>query len=66
MIPFKPKKKFGQNFLNDANLCSKIASYVNPMNCKSLIEVGPGLGFLTRKLLDINIDEKNFIEIDKD
>ena len=66
MIPFKPKKKFGQNFLNDENLCSKVASYVNPTNCKSLIEVGPGLGFLTRKLLDINIDEKNFIEIDKD
>ena len=42
MIPFKPKKKFGQNFLINKNLSAKIASFINVKNCHSLIEIGPG------------------------
>ncbi|MDC3110218.1 16S rRNA (adenine(1518)-N(6)/adenine(1519)-N(6))-dimethyltransferase RsmA [Flavobacteriales bacterium] len=66
MIPFKPKKKFGQNFLINKNLSTKIASYINVKNCHSLIEIGPGLGSLTKEIINIDIDEKKFIEIDRD
>ena len=66
MIPFKPKKKFGQNFLINKNLSTKIASYIDVKNCHSLIEIGPGLGSLTKEIININIAEKKFIEIDRD
>lgn len=66
MIPFKPKKKFGQNFLINKNLSSKIASFINVKNCSSLIEIGPGLGSLTKEIINIDIAEKKFVEIDKD
>ena len=66
MIPFKPKKKFGQNFLINKNLSAKIASLIDVKNCDSLIEVGPGLGSLTKEIINIDIAEKKFIEIDGD
>ena len=66
MIPFKPKKKFGQNFLINKNLSIKIASYIDVKNCHSLIEIGPGLGSLTKEIINIDIAEKKFIEIDRD
>ena len=66
MIPFKPKKKFGQNFLINKNLSTKIASYIDVKNCHSLIEIGPGLGSLTKEIINIDIAEKKFIEIDRD
>ena len=66
MIPFKPKKKFGQNFLINKNLSTKIASYIDVKNCDSLIEIGPGLGSLTKEIINIDIAEKKFIEIDRD
>ena len=66
MIPFKPKKKFGQNFLINKNLSAKIASFIDVKNCDSLIEIGPGLGSLTKEIINIDIAEKKFIEIDRD
>ena len=45
----KVKKKFGQNFLHDENILNKISTAVNIEN-KNIIEIGPGLGFLTKKL----------------
>ena len=66
MIPFKPKKKFGQNFLINKNLSTKIASYIDVKNCDSLIEIGPGLGSLTKEIINIDIAEKKFIEIDRE
>ena len=46
----KVKKKFGQNFLHDENILNKISTAVNIEN-KNIIEIGPGLGFLTKKLV---------------
>ena len=66
MIPFKPKKKFGQNFLINKNLSTKIVSYIDVKNCHSLIEIGPGLGSLTKEIINVDIAEKKFIEIDRD
>ncbi|MBQ8292991.1 MAG: 16S rRNA (adenine(1518)-N(6)/adenine(1519)-N(6))-dimethyltransferase RsmA [Bacilli bacterium] len=59
------KKNFGQNFLVDDNILKKIASALNDKGYKSVIEVGPGLGSLTRYLVEM-YDEVLCYEIDKD
>jgi 16S rRNA (adenine1518-N6/adenine1519-N6)-dimethyltransferase len=47
----KPKKRFGQNFLQDENILNKIVREINPQKDDSIIEIGPGYGALTQKLL---------------
>jgi len=59
----KVKKKFGQNFLTDDGILSKIAHVLKPS--KIVLEIGPGLGTLTEKLLDVN-DKVLAYEIDSD
>ena len=44
---FKFKKKFGQNFLTDANILRKIVDVAGLNKDVSVIEVGPGIGALT-------------------
>ncbi|WP_024954533.1 16S rRNA (adenine(1518)-N(6)/adenine(1519)-N(6))-dimethyltransferase RsmA [Sulfurospirillum arcachonense] len=46
------KKKFGQNFLKDTSILSKIIQSM-PKNKRKLIEIGPGLGDLTQRLLEV-------------
>jgi len=46
----KAKKKFGQNFLKDQNVLIKIIESM-PNTNNQLIEIGPGLGDLTKRLL---------------
>ena len=48
------QKKFGQNFLKDKSVIDKI---INSINCKDKqlsLEIGPGLGVLTKKLFDFS------------
>jgi 16S rRNA (adenine1518-N6/adenine1519-N6)-dimethyltransferase len=45
------KKKFGQNFLKDENIKNKIIQSM-PNNDNMVVEIGPGLGDLTKKLLE--------------
>jgi len=45
------KKKFGQNFLQDNNILEKIANSVSITNNDLVIEIGPGGGALTDKLI---------------
>jgi len=61
----KPKKRFGQNFLQDENILNKIVKEINPQPDDLIIEIGPGYGALTRKLLSAT---QNLIavEIDKE
>ena len=47
----KPKKRFGQNFLQDENILNKIVKEINPQTDDLIIEIGPGYGALTQKLL---------------
>jgi 16S rRNA (adenine1518-N6/adenine1519-N6)-dimethyltransferase len=47
----KPKKRFGQNFLQDENILNKIVHEINPQPNDEIIEIGPGHGALTQKLL---------------
>lgn len=46
----RPKKSLGQNFLMDANVVQKIVQAANPAKHECIIEVGPGLGILTKEL----------------
>ena len=45
------KKKFGQNFLIDKNISSKIISLISHDNL-NILEIGPGDGKLTEKILE--------------
>ena len=62
---FKAKKKFGQNFLINDDLCEKIIKLEKITN-QNILEVGPGNLALTKKI--INQKPKNFfaLEIDTD
>lgn len=48
------KKKFGQNFLLDQNILNKIVSILPNESMKNVIEIGPGLGFLTKEITKIS------------
>jgi 16S rRNA (adenine1518-N6/adenine1519-N6)-dimethyltransferase len=45
-----PKKALGQNFLFDLNLTRRIARAAGPLEGRTIVEVGPGPGGLTRAL----------------
>ena len=59
----KAKKSLGQNFLIDPNVIDKIVNIVN-IRDKNILEVGPGTGNLSSKILDQY--PKKLIVIEKD
>jgi 16S rRNA (adenine1518-N6/adenine1519-N6)-dimethyltransferase len=59
------KKSFGQNFLVDGSYIEKIIAELNPLPDETIIEIGPGRGALTRRLLD-KAGKVIAIELDKD
>jgi len=46
----RPKKHLGQHFLRDENIAQKIVGYLNP-EIPLILEVGPGMGVLTKYIL---------------
>ena len=58
------KKSFGQHFLLDLNVTRKIVRLAGPFDGRSVIEVGPGPGGLTRALLES--DAGRVILVEKD
>jgi len=57
------KKKFGQNFLKDETVLRKIVEAM-PKNNHKIVEIGPGLGDLTKYLVDVKSVEA--FEVDTD
>lgn len=51
MNAFDYKKSLGQNFLNDNIITEKIANVINLKENDLVIEIGPGAGALTKKIL---------------
>lgn len=48
----RAKKHLGQHFLKDEKVCERIADqYTGHNGCKTAIEIGPGMGALTKYLL---------------
>lgn len=70
MKPFNPeqhnaKKRFGQNFLQDSSVIERIVSAIRPGESDALIEIGPGLGALTKVIL-AESKKISVIELDRD
>ncbi len=59
----KLKKSLGQNFLMDQNILRKEAKILDPRH-KTVLEIGPGDGRLTEKILDL--EPKRLFAIEKD
>lgn len=47
----RAKKHLGQHFLKDESIAKKIADTLNLDHCETVIEIGPGMGVLTKYLL---------------
>ena len=60
-----PKKSLGQNFLIDKNIVNKIVNITDIHN-KIVVEIGPGYGNLTKRILNMNPQKIYAIEKDKD
>ncbi len=48
----KPKKYLGQHFLKDEDIACRIAATLDEYRSLPVLEIGPGMGVLTRPLLD--------------
>jgi 16S rRNA (adenine1518-N6/adenine1519-N6)-dimethyltransferase len=48
----KAKKYLGQHFLNDESIAKKIADTLSLSGYKKVLEIGPGMGVLTKYLLE--------------
>ena len=59
----KAKKSLGQNFLIDQNIIDKIINIID-IRDKNILEIGPGTGNLTEKILKKK--PKNFLVVEKD
>lgn len=59
------KKRFGQNFLVDEQIIADIIFAIRPASRDNMVEIGPGLGALTRPLLK-KLDHLHVVEIDRD
>jgi 16S rRNA (adenine1518-N6/adenine1519-N6)-dimethyltransferase len=61
----QPRKRFGQHFLVDTAVLDSIVSAIDPKPGEALVEIGPGLGALTRPLLE-RCERLTVIELDRD
>ncbi|MAQ72567.1 MAG: hypothetical protein CMG20_03260 [Candidatus Marinimicrobia bacterium] len=59
------KKKWGQNFLVDNNLLDKIIKTIDITTEENVLEIGPGQGALSEKLVDV-AKSLSMVEIDPD
>ncbi len=63
----RPKKNLGQHFLNDEAVAEKIVSSLTLHGgYRNVLEIGAGMGVLTKYLLDKNKFEIYVVEIDKE
>ena len=61
----KARKRFGQNFLTDEGIINQIVSAIGPRADQHLVEIGPGLGALTQRLVG-TCEHLTLIELDRD
>ena len=59
------KKRFGQNFLTDQAIINSLVDAIDPKEGQTLVEIGPGLGALTKPLLN-HVTTLHVVEIDRD
>jgi len=61
----KARKRFGQNFLVDEQIIADIIRAIHPQENDTMVEIGPGLGALTRPLIK-QLKHLHVVEIDRD
>lgn len=61
----RPRKRFGQNFLCDQTIIDNIITAIAPQQHEGIVEIGPGLGALTKQLLRY-IASIDVVELDRD
>ena len=69
---FKTKKRLGQNFLINGEVIQNIIEYANIQPEDTVVEIGPGVGFVTEQLvrhakevIAIELDEEAIKELEK-
>lgn len=60
-----PRKRFGQNFLQNQSIIQQIIASLHLQPSDNVVEIGPGMGALTKPLLN-HLQELKAIEIDRD
>jgi 16S rRNA (adenine1518-N6/adenine1519-N6)-dimethyltransferase len=61
----RPKKSLGQNFLIDQNIIDKIINTAE-IEGNNIVEIGPGSGNLTKKIIEKKPNNLLLIEKDRD
>lgn len=64
-VSHKAKKRFGQNFLHDQNVITRIVNCIAPSSDEHLVEIGPGQGAITIEILKL-IGKMTAVELDRD
>jgi len=59
------KKELGQHFLKDQQAAERLADALGDLESKRVLEIGPGMGILTRPLIDRKADLK-VVELDSE
>ena len=65
MKAVRAKKFLGQHFLINEGIAKKITDLISKKNNKNVLEIGPGMGVLTKYLEEKDINLK-LIEIDRE
>ncbi len=65
MPQVKPKKALGQHFLTDMSIARRIAATLDDYKGVPVLEIGPGMGVLTKPLLEAGHDV-TVVEIDSE
>ena len=60
----KAKRSLGQNFLIDKNIINKIIEIGNITKNKTVMEIGPGYGNLTKAI--VRMEPKKIFAVEKD
>jgi len=62
----RARKRFGQHFLHDPAVLERLTRAIGPREGARIVEIGPGRGALTRKLLETPLATLDAVEIDRD
>ncbi|NNL11999.1 MAG: 16S rRNA (adenine(1518)-N(6)/adenine(1519)-N(6))-dimethyltransferase, partial [Pseudomonadales bacterium] len=64
----RARKRFGQNFLNDEAIIAQLLAAISPRSGDHVVEIGPGLGALSKPLGESLRDsgKLTLVEIDRD
>jgi len=65
LYPHRARKRFGQNFLHDEAIISRIVHAIAPTAGEYLLEIGPGQGALTTELVESGA-RLDAVELDRD